>query len=62
MPVIKKALVDLDGPLFHLYAEKREEWALGDYFNLVASSQYEFPEAKPYLAVPPTIDQLYVSL
>ncbi len=62
VPVIKKALVDLNGPLFNLYASKRDLWALGDFFNLVASSQYEFPEAKPYLAVPPTIDQLYTSV
>jgi hypothetical protein len=62
VPVIKKALVELDGPLFKLYSSKREEWALGDYFNLVSSTQYEFPEAKPYLAVPPTLDQLYVAI
>ena len=59
VPVIKKALVELEGPLFKLYESKREEWALGDYFNLVASSQYEFPEAKPYLAVPPSAEQLF---
>ena len=53
VPVIKKALVELDSPLFKLYDSKREQWALGDYFNLVASVQYEFPESKPYLAVPP---------
>jgi hypothetical protein len=62
VPVIKKALVDLNGPLFALYASKRDLWAIGDFFNLVASSQYEFPEAKPYLAVPPTLDQLYLSI
>lgn len=61
VPVIKKALVELQGPLFTLYASKRDEWALGDFFNLVASSQYEFPEAKPYLAVPPTAEQLYIA-
>lgn len=54
--------MDLDGPLFKLYTSKRDLWALGDFFNLVASSQYEFPEAKPYLAVPPTLDQLYISI
>jgi hypothetical protein len=29
VPVIKKALVELDGPLFKLYESKRKEWALG---------------------------------
>ena len=52
-PVIKKALVELEGPLFKLYESKREEWALGDFFNMVASVQYDFPGIKPYLGVPP---------
>lgn len=54
VPVIKKALVTLDGPLFKLFDSRREDWALGDFFKMVASSQYEFPEVKPYLAVPPS--------
>lgn len=54
VPVIKKALVELNSPLFKLYESQRQIWALNDYFNLVASSQYEFTEAKPFLAVPPT--------
>jgi len=61
VPVIKKALVELDGSLFKLYESKREEWAYGDYFNLIASSQYEFSELKPYLAVPPTPESLIYS-
>ena len=60
MPVIKKALVTLDGPLFKLFDSRREDWALGDFFNIVASSQYEFPEVKPYLAVPPLPEVYYV--
>jgi len=40
VPVIKKALVELDGPLFKLYDSLRDKWALGDYFNIVASAQY----------------------
>lgn len=27
-PVIKKALTDLDGPLFKLFSEERKKWAL----------------------------------
>jgi hypothetical protein len=40
VPVIKKALVELKGSLFTLYASKRDKWALGDLINLVSSSQY----------------------
>lgn len=60
VPVIKKALVDLEGPLFKLYESKREDWAEGDYFNMVGPVQYEFPTLKPYLAVPPKENDLYV--
>ena len=56
-PVIKKALVELEGPLFKLYESKREEWALGDFFNMVASVQYDFPGIKPYLGVPPKSEE-----
>jgi hypothetical protein len=54
VPVIKKALVELDGPLFKLYEEFRNTWALGEYFNLVGPVQYEFPNERPYLAVVPS--------
>ena len=53
-PVIKKALVELDGKLFKLYEQKRKQWALGDYFNIQGPIQYEFPNPRPYLAVTPT--------
>lgn len=33
VPVIKKALTDLTGPLFKFYDENREKWALGDYYH-----------------------------
>jgi hypothetical protein len=54
VPVIKKALVELEGPLFKLYEEFRNTWALGEYFNLVGPVQYEFPNERPYLAVVPS--------
>ena len=61
VPVIKKALVELDGPLFKLYDEKREEWALNDFFSMVGPIQYEFNNPKPYLAIPPGNSQeLYI--
>ena len=47
--------MEIDGPLFKLFEAKREEWALGDYFNMIASVQYEYPEIKPYLAVTPSV-------
>lgn len=53
-PVIKKALVELEGDLFKIYEQKRKQWALGDYFNIQGPIQYEFPNPRPYLAVTPT--------
>lgn len=35
VPVIKKALVDLDGPLFNFYKNNREKWAMNDYYHPV---------------------------
>lgn len=60
VPVIKKALVELEGDLFKLFEKKREDWSLGDYFNMVGPIQYEFPTPKPYLAVAPTEKELYI--
>ena len=40
VPVIKKALVELDGVLFKLYESKRDEWSEGDYFNMIGPIQY----------------------
>jgi hypothetical protein len=61
-PVIKKALVELDGTLFGLFSAEREKWALSDYFNMQGPVQYEFPTPRPYLAVPPTKNSLYLEL
>ena len=60
-PVIKKALVELEGPQFKIYEARREDWALGDYFNMVAAVQYDFPGLRPYLAVPPTLDNFNIT-
>ena len=62
VPVIKKALVELDGPLFALYDSNRELWEKEDYFSFVGPVQYEFETPKPYLAVPPTQESLFLSL
>lgn len=32
-PVIEKSLVDLDGPVFRKFAEKREEWRINDSYH-----------------------------
>jgi hypothetical protein len=53
VPVIKKALVDLDGRLFKVFEMHRGEWARGDYFCMAGPIQYEVATCKPFLAVPP---------
>lgn len=35
VPVIKKALVELDGALFKFYAANRDKWAFHDYYHPV---------------------------
>jgi hypothetical protein len=40
VPVIKKALVELEGYLFKLFESKRDQWSVGDYFNMVGPIQY----------------------
>ena len=42
-PVIRKALVDLDGEPFKKIASKREEWALGDCYIFPGPIQYFGP-------------------
>lgn len=41
-PVVKKALVDLDGPVFHEFARRRASWALEDAYRWPVT-----PKAKP---------------
>jgi len=43
VPVIKKALVDLDGKPFKKYAANREDWALDDEFTFPGPIQYFGP-------------------
>jgi diphosphate--fructose-6-phosphate 1-phosphotransferase len=59
VPVITKALVDLDGVLFGLFKSERGKWAREDYFNTQGPIQFEFPSVNPFLAVPPTLESLY---
>ena len=59
VPVIKKALVELDGPLFKLFEQERKGWREHDYYRSPGPIQFEFPLPAPYLACPPTKEQLY---
>jgi len=43
VPVIKKALVDLDGKPFKVFAENRDKWALEDHYIFPGPIQYFGP-------------------
>ena len=44
-PVIKKALVELDGPVFKKLEENREDWALNDRYLFPGAIQYFGPSS-----------------
>jgi len=44
-PVIKKALVDIDGPVFRYFRARRNDWAIRDCYQLVGGVQYFGPAA-----------------
>ena len=44
-PVIKKALVELDGPVFKKLEENREDWALNDKYLFPGAIQYFGPSS-----------------
>lgn len=60
VPVIKKALVDLDGPIFKAYVAVRYKWALLDCFRSPGPIQFKGPysDAVNYLVAPPKIEEL----
>ena len=60
VPVIKKALVDLDGPIFKFFAEERGKWALGDYYCPSGPIQFERPGRCPFLVKPPSHEEFYL--
>jgi len=60
VPVIKKALVDLDGPIFKFYASEREKWALGDYYCPAGPIQFDRPGRCPFLVKPPSQEEFYL--
>ena len=44
-PVIKKALVELDGPVFKRLADNREDWAMNDRYLFPGAIQYFGPSS-----------------
>lgn len=44
-PVIKKALVELDGPVFKKLADNREDWAMNDRYLFPGAIQYFGPSS-----------------
>ena len=42
-PVIQKALVDLNGPVFKTFEQRREKWALNDCYVFPGAIQYFGP-------------------
>lgn len=60
VPVIKKALVELEGPIFKFFAQEREKWALGDYYCPAGPIQFERPGRCPFLVKPPSHEEFYL--
>jgi 6-phosphofructokinase 1 len=63
VPVIKKALVEIDGDMFKFYSKVRRTWALNDAYITPGPIQYEGPCAVscPYLVKVPSIKDLNLS-
>lgn len=58
VPVIKKALTELDGPLFAVYKKYRTVWDLEDCYQSPGPIQFYYPNLTPFLVRPPTDEQL----
>lgn len=60
VPVIKKALVELDGDMMNAYSAVREIWKYNDSYCSPGPIQYEGEASKqsPYLVYTPTVDQI----
>jgi hypothetical protein len=60
VPVIKKALVELDGPIFKAYAAVRKQWAVLDCYRSPGPIQFKGPysNAVNYLVAPPVLEDL----
>lgn len=60
VPVIKKALVELDGQMFQAYAAVRDKWALLDCFRSPGPIQFSGPgsDLVNFLVKPPVIEEI----
>ena len=58
VPVIKKALVELDGELFKIFEKQRPLWAKANHFQSPGPVQFEFKTRCPYLVKAPTDKEL----
>jgi diphosphate-dependent phosphofructokinase len=60
VPVIKKALVELDGPIFKAYKAVRDQWAVLDCYRSPGPIQFKGPysDAVNYLVAPPILEDL----
>lgn len=58
-PVIKKALVELEGPLFQIFAQERKKWALEDWYRSLGPIQFEFSSLTPFLVKSPNYENIY---
>lgn len=60
VPVIKKALVDLEGPIFKAYAAVRDKWAYLDSYRSPGPIQFKGPysDAVNFVVSPPVIEDL----
>lgn len=56
LPVIKKALVELDGGMFKTYEAVRDKWAILDCYRSTGPIQFKGPnsDAVNFLVAPPT--------
>ena len=61
VPVIEKALVDLNGAMFKTYEAVRDKWAILDCFVQPGPIQFKGPSSQllSYLVKPPNKDELF---
>jgi hypothetical protein len=56
VPVIKKALTDLNGDLYKIYSDNRDKWALQDAYHPPGPIQFNFKVLTPFLVKTPTAE------
>ena len=58
-PVIKKALVELEGEIFKIFSQERKKWALEDRYRSLGPIQFEFQQLTPFLVKSPNYENIY---